>query len=49
MSVWFPAEELMLIVGRKRTGTIRVPLQDGQAVDMGRPLQDALRDAISLG
>ena len=49
ISVWFPAEELMLIVGRKRTGSVRVPLRDGQAVDMGRPLQDALRDAISLG
>lgn len=48
-SIWFPAEDLMLIVGRRRTGTIRVSLQDGQAVDMGRPLQDALRDAISLG
>lgn len=48
ISVWFPAEELMLIVGRRRTGSVRVPLRDGQAVDMARPLQDALRDAISL-
>ena len=47
-SIWFPAEDLMLIVGRRRTGPIQVPLQDGQAVDMIHPLQDALKDAISL-
>jgi hypothetical protein len=47
-SVWFPVEDLMYLVGRRRTGAVRVPARDGLAVDMARPFQEALRDTISL-
>jgi hypothetical protein len=47
--MWLPVEELMLQVGRRFSGTIRVPLASGQLVSMSRPFQEALRDLLSLG
>jgi hypothetical protein len=48
-AVWFQVEGLAALAGRKTTGTVRVAGAEGLAVNMRRPLQEALRDAISLG
>ncbi len=47
-AVWFQVEDLMILVGRRFGGVVRVRAADGLAVDMGQPFQNALRDAISL-
>lgn len=48
-SIWFQAEDLAMMAARRpgRT-TVRAHLSDGLLVDMRRPFQDALLDAISL-